>query len=901
MAPERVPVRRRHAPLVPPHTMPRHVWAMCVQTARLPQGPLAPPSPPSLARRRIGAPTTTLAPVHVVLPLLHTPPPPVTLHPIAGVLTAPGTCLAGPAPPPVGSVTAPPVCHACRSPIKWSLPRYYTHCSTCALTNVIRARQCPYPDAPPLPDPARPPAPVVLVDPSVLVHASGRALVVEDFLWALLRSHPDDPSWLVLSRRGTAVALLPARWAAAARAACLLHWRAVAPSARVNEADVVAYLLAAILTGTALPAPPTGPFPGDHFTFAPATWLYEPGALRPVQCDPLPGPVHPAHPAASPYLPVAGYGLPLKPDAHHALLAPVHHPYTGLIVNSLTAGFPTTALPPTVTREGQWAAPSPHDPLARAAIQVERDMGATVDASDWPDHGVPLRLCPLYAILKSSGVAKRLVQDLSAGPDAVNTSVHTAPLPPVRLAHLRRILQRVLYLQQRRPGARVFIQRVDLVQAYRNVPLASNCRWQIVHRLRDGSLVASNGLVLGIIPACQSMGSLSGAVEDHFASLDILAAAYVDDTILVAYEDEIDDALAQLIALFERLGWTVHRGKLEADGPPAAIKDVLGVTVNTIDLTVSIPPAKLAAICADLARWRRGDAHVLPPRRARELAGTLNWCATTLPLARPFLSPLYDYGYGSKHQLGGPGAPSARHPPATTPPIVLEALAFWEDVLSTFNGVSSFAPVPPSNVVEVWSDASGRGWGFVCPATGEYAHGRWSALERRAYSTTHWEAVAACGAGITFGSRVPGGVVLVNVDSASSFHAFTRLRCKDARLRALLRSMCLLQIQCRFRLALNWVAGASNVHADWVSRHDTFPHHLWPSSSPAPRRLAAWWRPRPTTTTPPSSVQPPPSPSSPSLAPVKATPPHSPIGIGTVTPWAVAPSTKLPLTPWRGH
>jgi hypothetical protein len=85
--------------------------------------------------------------------------------------------------------------------------------------------------------------------------------------------------------------------------------------------------------------------------------------------------------------------------------------------------------------------------------------------------------------------------------------------------------------------------------------------------------------------------------------------------------------------------------------------------------------------------------------------------------------------------------------------------------------VSSFALVPDTNTVTVWSDASGRGWGFVEPATGQYAHGKWSKASRKAFSTTHWEALghlSASFAGIAFGPRVAGGVVKVLVDSSSS-------------------------------------------------------------------------------------------------------------------------------------
>jgi len=822
-------------------------------------------------------------------------------HQAAGLLVTHGTSLVGAPVPPVGTTVIRSRCHTCASPLTWHPPKHYTLCPGCALTNVMRGRTCPHPATPALPtaDPTNPnPCPVLLCDPAMVLAAHGRVLAVEDFLWASMRRHPSSDDWLILARRDVAVALLPARWAAAVRATCLLSWRSRVPSARLTEPDVVAYTLASVLTTGTLPPPPPGPFPGDGFLFAPHTWLHEAGALRPIQANPVVGTPHPAHPAASPYLPVEDYGLPLNPDAHLDLLAPTAHPYTAFIVNSLRVGFPTTATPPAATRSGKWAAPSPRDPLVAQALQRERDIRAIVDASDWSDHGVPLRFAPLYAILKSSGVAKRLVQDLSAGADAVNDTVHTAPLPPVRLAHVARACQHVLYLKAKRPGVPVLLTRVDLRDAYRTVPLASNCRWQIVHRLRSGAIIANNALVLGMGSACAAMGSLPGALEDVTAeTYGTFSANYVDDIILVAYEDEMPCALRRLLANLRDLGWVINEAKLLDDGPPGTAKQLLGVHVDTEALTVSIPPAKLAAICADLARWRHSGPNALTPSHARRLSGILNWAATTLPLAKPFLAPLYEFGY-TDHAVMGLGLPRQRHRPP--PPAALDAIDFWQTILAKFNGVSSFAPVPDTNTVTVWSDASGRGWGFVEPATGQYAHGKWSKAERKAFSTTHWEALSASFAGIAFGPRVAGGVVKVLVDSSSSQHAFTRLRCRDHRLRDLLRVMCLLQIECRFRLVLEWTSGASNVWADFLSRHDHFPTHLWPSSCPAPQRLRAYWRPRPTpTTTPASSTQPPPSPSSPSLAPGKPTARPSITGSIIAKPWDVAPSTLLPVTLWK--
>ena len=885
------PVPAAPAPHVP--VLPCHVWAACAQASLATrQLPAQPPATAVTTRRLHGPP-----PLHRPLTFsvtTTTPPPAAGHHHLAGTLMQ-STYILGSRPGPEGTCTAAPACHHCHTPLTWHLPRYYTHCPHCTLVNVVRARQCPYPPTPPLPPPtAAASLPLLLASRATLAAATGRPLLVEDFLWSALRQHPDDPNWLVLSRRGTAIALVPHHWAAATRATCLLAWQRAAPSARLNEVDVTAHLLAHLLSTTDVsPAPPT-PFPGDHHAFAPFNFLYEPGDIRPVQCPPLPGPLHPSHPAASPYQPVAVLGMTLSADAYAELLDGLDHPHTGFIVNSLRVGFSTTATPPPVTRHGTWDAPDLSDHMAARVIAHEQSLNSTAVANDWLAAGVPLRFCPLYAVLKSSGTAKRLVQDLATGDQPLNSYTNPNVLPPVRLAKVSRVCDNVLQHQQADPDAPVHLLRVDLADAYRHCPLALNNRWQIAHRLHDGTILANNALGLGLDTACTSMSALSCAVEDVNSMRHHLATpVYVDDTILAAHAHVLPAIRDHVIAQYERLGWRVHRGKLEEDGPPSTSKVILGLQVDTAARTVAIPPPKLASILNDLKQWRAGDGRRLTHRRARQLAGTLSWCATTLPLARPFLTPLFEYGYTPV--VPRPGVHSDHHPRGP-PSDVLAAIDFWLAVLPHYNGTSSFSPVPEDNTVHVHTDASGQGWGLICGATGEYSHGRWSHLERRVYTTTHWESLAAVGAAITFGPRVPGGAVTIHTDSTSTLYTFSRHRCHDTRLRDLLRAACLLQIHGRFRMQLVYQEGRTNVHADWLSRHKTFPHHLWPSSAPTPQRLPATWRPRPSSTATPSSQRLQNSPSSPSQDPAKATLQHCVTGLGTVHLWAVPPSTRLPLT-----
>ena len=61
-----------------------------------------------------------------------------------------------------------------------------------------------------------------------------------------------------------------------------------------------------------------------------------------------------------------------------------------------------------------------------------------------------------------------------------------------------------------------------------------------MHHLRSGAIIANNALVLGMGSACAAMGSLPGALEDVTAeTYGTFSANYVDDIILVAYEDEM--------------------------------------------------------------------------------------------------------------------------------------------------------------------------------------------------------------------------------------------------------------------------------------------------------------------------------------------------------------------------
>ena len=728
------------------------------------------------------------------------------------------------------------------------------------------------------------------VHPFALPASARLALAVSDFRDCSVRSHPADPSLACLFRASLVVAVVPARQYAYLRQ-CLLHsWYERAPSMRATESDIAAYAVALALHAP-LPQPPTGPFLGQAPALLPFHHNPDPGVYRPALCA-APGlDGTDADPSASLYTPVAAPRLPLRPAALAALLVPIGHPYADYLVNAAAFGFHLLATPPPVSRRNPRSAQDARalvDPAYCRAIADDLARGALVDVTHWKQRRPrpPTIQAPLYPKPKEGGKV-RLISDMSAGLRSVNSYVRPGALPKVRLATLRTVCLRVLYLRSRHPGVPVVLGRVDISAAYRNLPVSVYDRWQNAHAVGP-SVYLNCALPFGHSASCANMTTLTTAIADHLAARSIWSSFYVDDCLFACLEPEASHYVALIKDAIAAFCLPVNFSKLEKDGPPATARELLGVWIDAAACTVSVTPPRLAKLTAAI------DGLLARPRATpavlRRLAGLLTFVTPALPFARLFTDSIYAAAYS--------GTSSTQLTPA-----VLRDLTSWRSLLAHWNGTSAFrlaADVTPAVVAS--TDACRAGWGWFAHGINQYGCGPFHADERAVYSTALAELVAIGACLYHLAPRYPGATITIHTDSSACSHLLRRLRTTDPRLHVLLSHLACLQLRFAVTLDVQWRAGALNTTADFLSRHNRLPPALASSSPPpqrcpAPQRSRHQWATTALTlargTRPPSSLPLPPS-RDPSLT---ALPQRFVTGTATATPSCVTPTCLYRWTP----
>jgi len=628
-----------------------------------------------------------------------------------------------------------------------------------------------------------------------------RPLHVDDFRWAAIRQHPRDAQCVVVLRAEAVLAVLPARRVRFWRALLLNSWPKLSSSFRVNEMDVVAFVVAIVLSQQRhWPAEPAAgqQFRGDQHVFADWEHVLEPGYFRPASLPRFLGVVPFGDPSTSAYTRVEGFGSPLNAAGHAAVLE--GHPTAAVACNAVRYGFPLFSEPPAVTRRARHVARNPStDEQLREQEQIELGQGAFISADGW-DRRVPIRYAAWFAAERNGKV--RGVSDLSDGADSANDMARREPQLPARLASWQAVAGRILYLQEQRPGVGVSLAKLDVRRAFRQCPLPVRDFWKAGHVLR-GQRVVHTRLCLGATCSVDSMSAPISAIQDVAAREGFFLQSYVDDQLLVDYDDHIDRAVAWVKAAWRLAGWPLNEDKYLAEGAPAHVKEFLGVSVDTDRRTAAVTPRRLTAITLMLKAWL---APGFRPgiKRLQSLAGTLNFVAAVIPFGKVFLHRLYAAG---------------RDLDAGISMGLTYDLRWWQHALHEFNGIASFAPLDfDAPVVHVSTDAAKAGWGAVNPAAEEFAAGAWRQDEVDAASAAQWEAAAVVLACDLWGESAAGGVLVVHSDSIASVAVMSRLAAHDERMFNLLRCAVDLQLQHRFRLVLQHIPGVSNGLSDTASR-----------------------------------------------------------------------------------
>ncbi|KAL9978914.1 hypothetical protein ACROYT_G016498, partial [Oculina patagonica] len=371
--------------------------------------------------------------------------------------------------------------------------------------------------------------------------------------------------------------------------------------------------------------------------------------------------------------------------------------------------------------------------------------------------------------------------------------------------------------------------KIDLKHAYRSVPIhpanyqATGCKWRFAGDNFD-TFFYDTRLPFGAKSSPGIFHRITQAVRRMMAKRGFHGiVVYLDDFLVIGdTQTECERAFRVLLELLQDLGFTISQHKLV---PPTQRLVFLGVQLDTVDCTMTLPAEKLADlynIISNFQNKRRATKNQL-----QRLAGKLNWACRVVYGGRTFLRRILD----TMNSM----SPSAKH--RLTASFYCD-ISWWVNFLHVFNGTQIFLNQQPT--VDVMTDA-------CPPAAGGYFRGDWFyfnfAIDSPAWSQlhiNHKETLAIVLAAKRWATQWANHRVIIHSDNQAAVQIINKGTTANDTIMEELRALFWLSALHNFHISATYVPGACNTLADAVSRlHERgslllFNSFLQTSLSPVP-------------------------------------------------------------------
>ena len=374
------------------------------------------------------------------------------------------------------------------------------------------------------------------------------------------------------------------------------------------------------------------------------------------------------------------------------------------LIQMLTYGFPISyaseAIPGTGIRNHSSA--TQHPASVKNYIKKEVAYGALIGPlRDGPLRDAPFipwtRTSPLMTRPKSDPSLRRMILDLSYPEGkSVNDGIPEGMLDgasfkmrlPTPFDLARKIVQY---------GPGVLLYKADLSRAYRQLR-SDPLDWPFLALEWNNETYMDVAIPFGLrhgASACQRVSEAIGDIIEDKVTADTLP--YIDDTSGLAWPEVAMLHYETLISTIVRLGLQPALDKCAA---PATVMVWIGVTFDTIKMTMAIVPEKIdeaLAACVELLANEWISLHQL-----QSLVGKVLHAAKCTSGARVFASRILDMLSAARGQRQVRLSEAARGD-----------LAWFGAFLHTFNGISMMKQEVAQQIVHVDSCLVGGGGGSV--------------------------------------------------------------------------------------------------------------------------------------------------------------------------------------------
>ena len=354
-----------------------------------------------------------------------------------------------------------------------------------------------------------------------------------------------------------------------------------------------------------------------------------------------------------------------------------------------------------------------------------------------------------------------------------------------------------------------FMAKIDLKSAYRSVPIhpsnyaGTGLKWKFKGNKVKFTYFVDTRLLFGGKRSPEIFNRLTQAVRSIMAKKGYNAVVvYLDDFLVIGETKEAcPAAFDALLSLLQNLGFKISWSKVQG---PVQRLIFLGVLLDTVQCTMSLPEAKLMALLNFLLEF---SLRVRASKRQLQvLAGKLNWACQVVYGGRTFLRRILD----RINQLNSLNAKVKFNKE------FYADLSWWISFLSLFNGKCLFLQKLPTT--DVQTDA--------CPtAAGVFFHGDWlyhsfvlDTPEVRYLHINFKEVLAIILAAKRWGKLWSNTHVIIQSDNTTAVSIINKGTTGNPIIMRYLRELFWLSAVYNVRITATYLPGCMNFIADAISR-----------------------------------------------------------------------------------
>lgn len=398
--------------------------------------------------------------------------------------------------------------------------------------------------------------------------------------------------------------------------------------------------------------------------------------------------------------------------------------------------------------------------------------------------GPPKVISPISTVPKKGGDKFRLITDLRF----VNSR---CTVDKFSNEDIRKVIDII------EPGD--YLVTVDLKQGFFHVPVLEKHQDLLGFRF-NGNYYKWKSLPFGYKGSPYYFNKILRPVVRFLRSKGLRVSLYVDDFILCASKDDIEDHKQLLLDTLSKLGLHVNWEKSSLTA--SQVVEYLGFIIRTDGKwpSIEIPPARIKRVKKDIARTVGGE-YV----NARVLARILGQCVSMTRAIIPGKLLLRNaYRLLSTKQSWSDGLFIDEH--------TRRDLNWWLTSLENWNG----CPIKKLAIdTQLVTDASGFAWGAHMDQ--KEAFGLWD-QEVSQKSSNYREMLAVLMGLHSFASLIGGKYVQVLTDNISTVAYLNKLGGPSRELSEMATTIWVLAHELKVELTVSHIRGIHNVRADQLSR-----------------------------------------------------------------------------------